>query len=396
MTVTTLPHQRRRADSSTGQFTLTRISAAEAAAAMDVWEQLERRLGDTAIASSSLWTNVWLTHYGDLVSHEFLIGESDGQPRGVCLLVRGVGESIGGLRVRSLHLGTAGEPDADSVCVEYNGLLVEETFRAEFSRQIVNTIASDPDWDQFQLDGFTEEQASAILPHIPAVDVRRRRSRFFDLRAAREQGTEILAALGRSTRSNIRRRLRDYGELTVEWVDSLTQAEAVFTELVRLHQARWLSVGRPGAFASRRFHNFQTELMVRGLNDRRVVLFRVRRGHETIGCLLLLADRNRLLDYLSGFASFQQHASPGLIVHFLCMQEALRRGYDAYDFLVGEHQHKRNLSIAANELIWATWRRDRLKFRAAAIARRVRTAIRSWRRGSTERPRGDNDASSTS
>jgi CelD/BcsL family acetyltransferase involved in cellulose biosynthesis len=281
--------------------------------------------------------------------------------------------------VRSLHVGTAGEPDADSVCVEYNRILVEEEYRASFSRQIVEYIEQETDWDQFHLDGFAPHEVDTLLPASPAFDVRRRTSRYFDLQAAREGGEDVLSALGKSTRSNLRRRLRDYGEVTVEWVESLSQAEEAFSELVRLHQARWTAVGQPGVFSSRRFHDFQLELLVRGLDDRRVVLFRVRQGRETIGCLMLLVDRNRLLDYLSGFASFEQYDSPGLVVHFLCMQEALRRSYDAYDFLVGEHQHKRNLSNAQGELLWAIWRRDRLKFRVADVARHVKRTVRYWR-----------------
>ncbi len=358
-----------------GTLSLRRLGSEQAGEALDTWRLLEQQQQHTPLAASCLWTETWLRHFGDLVPHEFLIAESQGTPRGICLLTHGVGQSLGPLPLRSVHLGTAGEPDADSVCVEYNGLLTDDTARAAFSRQIIEHVEQDATWDQFQLDGFSPDEADALLQAIPTVDIERRPSRFFDFQVAREADSEVLPLLGRSTRSNIRRRLRDYGELTVEWVESLTQAEEVFSELVSLHQARWTAVGKPGVFASSRFHDFQLELLTHGLNEQRVVLFRVRQGDQTIGCLFLLVDRNRLLDYLSGFASFTKNASPGLIVHYLCMQEAHRRGYDAYDFLVGDLQHKRNLSNAQNELRWATWRRDRLKFRAADIVRRVKRAI---------------------
>ncbi|MGD9855662.1 MAG: GNAT family N-acetyltransferase [Planctomycetaceae bacterium] len=384
MFVSSVPLKLPQPVSTRGPLSLVRFTAAQAARALDHWEQLERRIGSTAIANSNLWTNTWLRHYGDLISHEFLLAESGGQPRGICLLTRGAGESWGALRLRSLHVGTAGEPNAESVCVEYNRLLVEDGFRADFCRLLVAHVEREADWDQFQFDGFAPGEVDVLLSSFPAVDVRRRTSRYFDLQSVRESGTDILSALGSSTRSNLRRRLRGYGELTIDWVDSLIDAEEVFSELVSLHQARWTAVGKPGVFASRRFHDFQLELMVRGLDDRRVVLFRVGQGRQTIGCLFLLVDCNRLLDYLSGFAAFDQHASPGLVVHYLCMLEALRRGYDAYDFLVGEHQHKRNLSNAQGELIWATWRRDRLKFRMADVARRVKRTVRYWR--SSEAP----------
>jgi len=369
----------RKAPLDAGTLSTRRLRSEQTGEALETWRLLERRLEQqaehTPLAASSLWTETWLRHFGDLVPHEFLIAESQGTPRGICLLTRGVGQSLGPFPLRSVHLGTAGEPDADSVCVEYNGLLADDPFRVAFSRQIIAHVQQDTTWDQFQLDGFTPDEADALLQEFPTVDIQRRPSRFFDLAKAREKNSEVLPLLGRSTRSNIRRRLRDYGELTVEWVDSLTQAEEVFSELVSLHQARWTAVGKPGVFASSRFHDFQLELLTHGLSEQRVVLFRVRQGEQTIGCLFLLVDRNRLLDYLSGFASFARNASPGLIVHYLCMQEAHRRGYDAYDFLVGDRQHKRNLSTTENELLWATWHRDRLKFRLANTARRIKRAI---------------------
>ena len=357
----------------------------DVAEALAVWESLEKRVDTESMATSSLWTENWIRHYGDLVSYEFVVAEADSVPQGICLLTSSRHARIGPLTVRSVHVGTAGEPEADSPFVEHNRLLVHPERRVEFCRRLVELVRTDRRWDQFQLDGFDADAAAPLLESVAEFDVERRESPYFDLQATREQEVDVLSQLGRSTRGNIRRRLRDYGELCVEWVESLDVAEEVFSEIVSLHQARWAAAGRPGAFASRRFHDFQLDLIARGLLERRVVLFRVRTGGDTLGCLLLLVDDNRLLDYVSGFASFNKYASPGLIVHSLCMQEALRRGYDAYDFLAGEHRHKRNLSTHSAELVWATARRDRWKFRAAAAAKRVRDLTRGRSVGRTGR-----------
>ncbi len=336
------------------------------------WQELERRLGSQSLAISRVWTETWLRHLGDVTPHEFAVAEQDGITRGICLLTRSRIHSKGPLRINSLHLGTAGDPLGDGVWVEHNGLLVEDAFRSEFAATLMDHVKQDRLWDQLHLDGFSREQADVLIEHLPGIEINARPSPYFDLQAAREKDGEILTQLGSSTRSNIRRRLREYGDVTIDWVDHLTRAEEVFAELVTLHQARWQTDGKPGLFASRRFHDFQHELMIRCLDDGRVVLFRVRRGEQTIGCLMLLVDNNRLLDYLSGFAPFNEFASPGLVVHSLCMTEALGRGYAAYDFLIGEHQHKRNLSNAEGELLWASWKRPRLKFTLLNAARRIK------------------------
>ena len=91
------------------------------------WRQLENRIGDRGLSCSADWTEVWLSVYGDLVPHRFLmaIDGQDGRLVGICLVTEGIEQKDGPLPIRTLHIGTAGEPDADSVCVEYNRLLVE-------------------------------------------------------------------------------------------------------------------------------------------------------------------------------------------------------------------------------------------------------------------------------
>lgn len=243
-------------------------------------------------------------------------------------------------------------------------------------------VTADASWDRFDLDGFAEEDLEPFLQHLPGVECRRRESPCFDLADVRAAGVEPITRLGKSTRASIRRTLRKYGELDIEWAETLEQARDIFNELVTLHQARWQAENEPGAFGSQRFRGFISELITRLHPTGRIVLFRVRHEGETVGALLLLVDRNRLLDYLSGFAPFDRKPSPGVITHFLCMNAALERGFDAYDFLVGEKRHKRNLSTTVNHLVWASWQRPCLKNRAIRALRDLKRTVRRWKNGS--------------
>jgi CelD/BcsL family acetyltransferase involved in cellulose biosynthesis len=173
----------------------------------------------------------------------------------------------------------------------------------------------------------------------------------------------------------LRRALKKTGEIEVTQAASLDQADDILNELIELHQARWRAVSQPGAFASQRFTAFQRELVTRLLPEERVVLLRVRSQSLTIGCLMLLVDRGRLLDYLSGFAPFEATPSPGIISHYLAMEQALAQGYRAYDFLVGDKRHKANLATDSRNLIWATWRRPSWKNRAIAGLRSLKRKL---------------------
>jgi CelD/BcsL family acetyltransferase involved in cellulose biosynthesis len=65
------------------------------------------------------------------------------------------------------------------------------------------------------------------------------------------------------------------------------------------------------------------------------------------------------------------------VSHFLCLTEASKRGYEAYDFLVGEKRHKANLSTNANQLAWAVWRRSTLRNRAVQVLKTTKRLLKS-------------------
>jgi CelD/BcsL family acetyltransferase involved in cellulose biosynthesis len=346
-----------------------------------LWRDLERRVTDVPLAVSSQWTSAWLHHFGDLVAARVAVAEVEGRVCGLALLTRSREHRIGPLRLATCHFGTAGEPAGSSACVEYNGLLVEDPYRVAFAKRLIG-LAKSSRCDEVRLDGFDDASAQVLARELPCAEVISRTSRYFDLEAARECGATVMETLGASTRSSLRRALKKTGEVEVAQAATLDQADDIFSELIELHQARWQSAGQPGAFANRRFAAFQRELVTRLLPEEQVVLLRVRSQSLTIGCLMLLVDRGRLLDYLSGFAPFDATPSPGIVSHYLAMERALRQGFRAYDFLVGDKRHKDNLATDSRELIWAVWRRPSWKNRIIAGLRAAKRRVTRPKSGS--------------
>lgn len=344
------------------------------AAVLRDWKQLESRLADVPLAASACWTETWLKHYGDLIPHRFVRAHSGDSLVGLCLLTDGVQQSEGPLPIRTLHLGTAGEPEADSVCVKYNALLCEDSRREEFLTAIIGYAESQRDWDELRLDGFTSADVS-ILQRDPRMQSRIVESYYFDLQAARDATGEVLTHLGQATRKNVRRNLKWYGDLKTEWAEDVGQAESIFDDLMRLHQSRWTAVGQPGAYASRRFESFHRELLQSLIPAGRMVLFRVSSADGIVGCVQAFIDGNRALVYQGGSAPYTGKLSPGMIVDYLCMEECLRRGLDAYDFLGGNSEHKQKLSNGTNQLAWIRCCRPRWKYRIVNAARHVKRGM---------------------
>ncbi len=365
------------------------LGSQDSTAALALWRELEARVGAAPLMASEAWTRTWLTHYGDTVRYRFLLAEDNGQLRGICLYTESTERKAPLIKLRTCHLGTAGDPVHESVVVEYNSFLVEPAYRLAFIDAVSHWLLTQADGDVVQLDGFTHEENQELTAHWPIVETRQRESKYLDLSAIRSTGGELIASLGRSTRANLRKRLREYGDLQLEWAETLEAASHIFDELIELHQARWQADGLPGAFASRRFAAFQRDLLTELFPQGRCVAFRVRHQGVTVGCLFLLVDRGRMLDYLSGLASFDQKPSPGLVAHYLCQCEALKRGFTAYDFLVGDKRHKDNLSTDCQILTWTRLMRPTLKNRLIAALTQLK---RRWSRQDTSSsplPRGE-------
>jgi len=320
-----------------------------------VWQALEARVAPSAgLACGWTWTSAWLDHFGDIVPHRFLIAERDRVPVGAALLTEGVGRRRGPFAVRTLHVGTAGEPPDQSVYVEYNRLLTAAEDRADFARAVVAAVRRQPGWEELRLDGFAPDDAQALLAAEPRLVATRLPSPVMELDRVRATGGDVLDALRSSVRWRIRRSLRALGPLDIEWAADTGTALEIFEELVHLHQARWVAAEHPGAFAHARVRAFHRSLIPRLMERGEVVLFRVRAGDATVGCLYSHVEHGRLLAYQSGFArTGDNRIKPGLTVHLLCMQACLQRGLQDYDLLAEADRYKRELATTEGELVWA-------------------------------------------
>jgi CelD/BcsL family acetyltransferase involved in cellulose biosynthesis len=369
-----------------GGVSIRWIPGSEGAAAQRTWLSLEARLGAARLACSWLWTGTWLEHYGDVVSHRFAVGEARGTACGIALVTRDA-RMRGPFPVRSVHLGTAGEPPGEGVYVEYNGVLVEPDHRLAFAAALVGEIARDPDWHELHLDGFAPEDAEPLLAAEPRLEARREICRTTDLRKADEAGGDVMRTLSSGTRKKLRRSFRDLGDVQTEWAETSEQALEIFEDLVSLHQARWNRVGQPGVFASPRFAAFHRALVPRLARAGSVLLFRARTASGTVGCEYGFIERGRALVYQSGTAWHPDNqVRLGFVTDALCMQACYERGLQEYDFLAGDTIYKRELSTAARELVWARWRRPAFRWLAMDQLAKVRRGVRSVRPAAGRRP----------
>ena len=362
---------------------LTPDQIAEAARA---WQTLETRAGEGALACSWDWTETWLRHFGDLVPHRFAVGLRSGTPCGIALVTERRTRMLGGLcTIRSLHLGTAGEPRGHGIWIEYNRLLVEPDARDAFAAALIAAVRHDPRWDEFILDGFAPEDAAALLQAEPGLVPTRESCWAVDLRVPGSAGREALKLFKPAIQRKVRQSLRAFGPLETEWAETPEQALDILDELMVLHQHRWRRAGKPGAFASARNVAFHREIVPRLLPKKAVLLFRARNGSGTVGCLYSFIERGTVFFYQGGLASFDDNKlRSGYVVHALCLQACLERGLEEYNFLQGDDRYKQELATVRRELIWAAADRPRPQVLVMTGLRR----LKRWARHARARTSG--------
>ncbi|NQV24576.1 MAG: GNAT family N-acetyltransferase [Rhodopirellula sp.] len=389
MTVTIPPQlETRKAAPAARNVTLENRPASDRADVLRQWIELEQRVGHLGLSCSPEWTECWLNAYGDLVPHRFLlVREAHTKTlQGICLVTEGVAQKDGPFPIRTLHVGPAGEPEAEGVCVEYNRLLVAPEFEAAFAQLIVEHFESRSGFDQWNLDGIAIDKLAAFHQYEANLQLRVEPAYGFDFAKARAEKTNVLAQFKSSTRRKVKRSLEAWDDLSVEWAATLNEAVDAFNEMVELHQARWTSVGKPGSYSSPRFTAFHEELLSKLIPQDRMAFIRVRSGGETIGIVQLFIEHNRALLYQCGWSVADKARSPGVVVDYLAMEECLQQGLDAYDFLAFATQHKRHLANMSTDIVWAKKQHPRLKFVVVDQARKVRNWLRARQEKQQQKP----------
>lgn len=149
---------------------------------------------------------------------------------------------------------------------------------------------------------------------------------------------EFLSSSGRSLRQNIksgRRKLDRFDSVEIRKTTDARELAADLDEFVRLHQMRWRSKNMPGAFADRRFLDFQKAVMKKALDDGYLELLFLRVNGRDIAALYNIRYGEKIYFYQSGIdASFSKTISPGLILHSYSIERAIEGGLKEYDFML--------------------------------------------------------------
>ncbi len=371
------------------------LSSSKQAEAACRWQDLEQCTNNTGLTNSWIWVKTWLDYHAPLIEYSFIFGQHNGQIIGAALVVEALYKRRG-IPVARIHLGTG-------KYVEYNRLLVVPEYLDSFAVELVKTVQHQFCWSELHLDGFVSEDAKALLKAgrnagllFRQVDVRK--SPIFEFQKASDDGhQDVLPALGKNTRANLRRSSRlfedTFGPVTVEWAETAEQARAILKELIDLHQIRWTRMkDQTGAFDKEHLKAYFAGMIdtLKLWPHGSLIICRVKAGETTLGCLYHYIEDGHIMFTKGGIAQFEDaKMKPGLIAHVACMDECWKRGLaekwygnkglTKYDFLAGDEPYKDTLTNTQGRLVWATAERGLLLWlmrRISDIKNKMKDIIR--------------------
>lgn len=171
-----------------------------------------------------------------------------------------------------------------------------------------------------------------------------------------ESWEAYLADLSKSHRKQLRRLDRDVLQSDrVRWhpVASADALPAAWSVLVDLHQKRRRSLGEPGCFASRAFHEFHREVAERFQRNGALRLSWLELDGSPVAAEYHVAGQTTTYAYQGGVDPTRLAEEPGRLSTIQCMRAAIAAGQRRFDFLRGDEPYKahwRALPHAAYDL----------------------------------------------
>ncbi len=349
-----------------------------------LWRDLETR-ADGGFFLSWDWLGPWL---GEIDTPPILLeGRSGDRVVALALLCPVDGGRLSG---GAVHLHETGQPDIDSLFIEYNGFLLDRGLAGAGAEvQCAEALLAEGarrgragGWERVVIGGAAESTGAA-LAGAAGMALRSGHgmaSRGVDLAAIRAGGGGFLPRLSPNTRYQIRRATRLYearGPLAIAAAPDVPQALDWFEAMGGLHQETWAARGRAGAFGQGIFRGFHRRLIESGLPRGAVELLRITAGEAVVGYLYNFRHRGTVHYYASGFAYEDDNkARPGLVCHALAIEHHLAGDAARYDFMAGDGRYKESLGEPGPGISTLVLERPGMRVSLGNALRRVRQQLR--------------------
>ena len=311
------------------------------------WEHLLKQTACDNIFLTWEWLYTWAVHYLD-GNRLWIILVYKGKDHlvGIAPFYIQRGSSLGILSVRELRFLGTGE-----VCSSYLDFIVPEGEKRSVLECIYSHLHGEAasEWDTLTLAEVPAESSTIDLWEESVQQAGRLMEIVGTTVCPVIQLTgeleDFLGTIGGNERYNLqrkRKRLEQVGHVTYQRVSSSEETEGALDTFIRLHEMRWEQKGPGGVFRSGRFLSFQRDIVRLFAKKGWVYLDFLLLDGEAIAGIYGYGYNRRYSFYLPGFnPTIAPRASPGIILLFQCVKEAISGNYKEFDLLRGLADYKR-------------------------------------------------------
>lgn len=305
----------------------------------NTWNQILQRSRDNEVFSTWEWLSCWWKHFGKERRLRVLIIENENKIMAIAPLMR---SEYSFLHLGKLHkIEFIGTPHSD-----YNNFLLIEK-ETEYVKLFLNHLRKFDDWNLLELRDVCQGSMSANVFQNMSKSRSLRLNMMADtlcpyISLPTTKG-EFLSRLSPNMCRNLRKRMRrldkdhKLGFKTQHNFSSLEEAMETFFEL---HQKRWSSKGKPGAFASRVFRDFHLSL-ARIFDEKGWLALHFLTVDDTpVAAIYSFEYNNKKYGYLTGFEPDFQQYSVGNLLKKHVIEECIGKGLREYDLTRGSESYK--------------------------------------------------------
>jgi CelD/BcsL family acetyltransferase involved in cellulose biosynthesis len=337
------------------------------------WRALEVR-SRGSFFQSWIWIGTWLRTLCPLPRARLMSVWLEGECVGLGVVVEQ--RRLFALGLKHVRLHQVGERVADSITVEFNGMLSLDGCEHDvLAACVAHFEHHERHWLTLYLPGLDMDGIPLERLRSPKLRLQMmaRPTPYVDLANLRQNQQDYVSTVpGSSTRARLRRTARklsdQFGPLACSTAVTLPDRLAFFDELVRLHQAHWdEDTGENGAFGDSHVLAFHRALIAASTPDAGVHLMRLEAGDTVVGYLYHLVWRGTSCFYQAGidYRRIGQSGSPGLLLLASAINEFLGNGFDRYELMAGHVDYKRSLAMAEGRMGWLSV--DRVGWRARVV-----------------------------
>ena len=308
----------------------------------DEWKRLILNSCNPCITQSWEWMKTWWDVYGKERELLVLCAYQDDKLVGIAPLSVGKERTshFKSLKYKTIWFLGSGKIKARGVVSDYLDFIVEKGNEVFCIKGFIGYLSNHISWDEIILENISAESASPgllqrfakeyglnynIINKTPAILIKLPKS-----------WDEYLKSISGSFRYKIKRGRKEFSKLGGRYhlIKKKSELPKAFADLERLHQHRWNSKGKAGAFSSHEWKTFHQRLIPMLFDKGWLKLGFLKLNGQTVAVNYNFAFNKRIHFFQSGLIPHKnKHVRLGLLLHSYCIEEAINEGYKEYDFL---------------------------------------------------------------